>query len=114
MIVIVIIPSVAELCFISKGLWLKRCPGVQLDTATLETSTGLVLWKRPPRCSHSQFCSQAGGAYLFPLLPFGIVLLSASGWVRLPFHPPEVRPEIAIPEMWGRSGSVGGKGNLRV
>lgn len=40
--------------------------------------------------------------------------MSVPGWVRLPFHPPEVLSEIAIPEMCGRGRSVGGKGKSSV
>ncbi|TKC53206.1 hypothetical protein EI555_020145 [Monodon monoceros] len=38
-----------------------------------------------------------------------IFLLSAAGWVRPPFHPPEVLSEIAVPEVCRRGGIGGGK-----
>lgn len=46
--------------------------------------------------------------------PLELFCISAAGRVRLPFYPPEVLSDIAIPEMYRRGRSVGGKGKLGV
>lgn len=109
MVVIEVIPSAAKLCIIQKHSGKAPSRGtislVCLFVFLQQISGFRKGRHRTPM--HSSFCHCR--SYLYLLLPLGIFLLSAAGWVRLPFHPPEVLSEIAVPEVCRRGGIGGGK-----